>query len=856
MLPKTESFNEPVEGAPIDRKSGKRNNGNYKPTTLKWPFIVTQIFLLTHILALVVYVQQLNPDSHNPLWTEIRRRGSTGGASLSLTTAGHSTHQKSHQVSCIDCVQGRNISKTVGKDVEGRQDTTITLWQPTTVTVPRPTTLERTTTQTVTTTFITSYSFPVTVTKSNLEITTWTNTPIPITSQANPYTEITTETVTYSYPVTVTDSTSIFTTQTTMTTTIITTPPQQTSVYITYAITVVETSATTMTTTAYMVPSAAIMTPTTIAITGELPPTKTIITPSPSTRTIVTTDQSGSPTKITTILSYPAITSLIPGKKTTMMFKTVLAGHGSDLSSFTIFTTEPGSPITKTRTPPPFTYVTSVNDVAVTMVSAPPPETFVTTEGATTSALATVVVTPAPNANGPNEQANEGSSVTTIIETQPPSTYITDVSGTPTTMVTTPPPSTRTSTVPISWGPKTITRSAGGNHDPSPDNRTTVVINVATFSLTPAEYFAGAFLPTLLAMLVGIPISLIDINARLMQPFHALTREGGATASWSLDLTFSGFINSFAMPHRLLFQQQPVTYLTSLLTWCSWLLVPLAGEAIGLQVHGRCSRFAIDGCAVALGVSPLPTKALAVLLAIMATLLAFLLYYLRDWKTGVYFFPWSIAGIATLTTDRHLRRVMASRLPGGTENVDTRDTSFKHSINNTRFKLGLSHSGNYGILLAQEHQPPEQHIPRSEFKRGHDGTSAYSMVKRVKTWGRTLGTTKRTSHTPFLCLTYPWRISFSIFHMGVLALVTYYYVAQNTRTAYILGFGPGFGSRFLFSAIGKILSLFWSDFFISESSHICSSFSSAFHLPFIWPIITIAWLTPNLTSTPLSKTLY
>lgn len=95
-------------------------------------FIITQVFLLTHILALVVYVQQLNPDSHYPQWTEIHNQRESTSSSLLLTTSDDSTY--------------RRIGRTL--HVERRQDKTITVWQTTTTTVFLPTTLETTVTWT------------------------------------------------------------------------------------------------------------------------------------------------------------------------------------------------------------------------------------------------------------------------------------------------------------------------------------------------------------------------------------------------------------------------------------------------------------------------------------------------------------------------------------------------------------------------------------------------------------------------------------------------------------------------------------------------------------------------------------
>ncbi|KAK3320437.1 hypothetical protein B0T19DRAFT_477706 [Cercophora scortea] len=455
-------------------------------------------------------------------------------------------------------------------------------------------------------------------------------------------------------------------------------------------------------------------------------------------------------------------------------------------------------------TPPPQTYATVEGGSLVTTTRFPAPETsvdgspaaqvetFVTTEGAETVDLATVVVTPASVA------PEEGSSLTALIETPPPSTYVTDISGSPTAIITTPPLITHISTIDWSSRTFTITRSAGGGTD---DNGTTIIIDTATFGLTPAEYFSGAFLPTIIAMLLGIPLSLININAKILQPFHALTRDGGASAPESLLLTYTGVLNSFVMPHRLLLQRQPVTYITSLLTWCSWLLVPLASEAVGLKVHGHCSRYAIDGCAVALGVSPAPASALIALIAIMAALLVLLLFCLRDWNTGVYANPWSIAGIASLTTDRHIRTVLCKLQDG-----ETVEKSIVRSLGDKRFKIGES-ADSYGIILAEEESAE---LLATESQRDESSPDDASHGTRSEK--------NKKQRGPFMCLTYAWRIAFVAIHLAIIGLIAFYLWGQPKRETDILDFGFGFGFRFLFAAIGQIISLFWSELFSSVAT--------------------------------------
>ncbi|KAM7188303.1 hypothetical protein V8F33_010740 [Rhypophila sp. PSN 637] len=543
-----------------------------------------------------------------------------------------------------------------------------------------------------------------------------------------------------------------------------------------------------------------------IPIEGILPETVAVIIQSALTTTIETSDQSGVATTLTTVMPPVVRTSVIPGATTTMLFITTLDSDISRPSSLILYTMVPGPAVTRVRTPSPFTYTTVVSGVKIAVVSTPSPEIYVTRDGSVVSALVTVVITPGP------DLVTEGSSIKTIIESQSPTTYTTNISGLLTTMISTPIPITKLSTIPVVWNPKTVTLNPRPNPEPPSKNETSVIVSGILYNITPGEYFTGAFLPTLIAILLGIPILIIDINAGLMQPFHALN-SGGVQAALSLDISFSGPINSFVMPHRLLLQRQPVTYITSLLKWTSWLLMPLASEAVGLQVFGRCSRFSIEGCAVSLGVSSSPKDALVVLLAAMVILLLILLYYSRDWNTGVYCYPWSIAGIATLTADARIRQMIAQRIQDGSEQVT-------QGFGDTRFRLGVSAQGYYTILTEDHVQEAGPSPPKP--KRKTESRSSSRCVCKINQCilkaRNGVSNASHSPHTPFICLTYTWRFVFAAFHMGVLALAIYYRVAQNTRTADILGFKTGFGSRFLFSALGKIISLFWSDFLISMAT--------------------------------------
>ncbi|KAK6069806.1 hypothetical protein SCUP515_08819 [Seiridium cupressi] len=64
---------------------------------------------------------------------------------------------------------------------------------------------------------------------------------------------------------------------------------------------------------------------------------------------------------------------------------------------------------------------------------------------------------------------------------------------------------------------------------------------LATATISYAEYFVGFFLPTLLSILIAITIRVLDLNAKLFQPWHELTHEHGVRGRESLCLETSGW---------------------------------------------------------------------------------------------------------------------------------------------------------------------------------------------------------------------------------------------------------------------------------------------------------------------------
>jgi hypothetical protein len=174
-----------------------------------------------------------------------------------------------------------------------------------------------------------------------------------------------------------------------------------------------------------------------------------------------------------------------------------------------------------------------------------------------------------------------------------------------------------------------------------------VVVTTRVYYISKVEYFIAFFLPPLVCVLLSIPIRMVDQTAKNFQPFHELTHPSGASAHESLTLETGG-IYGIVTSVRSLFGGHPLVFLTTLLTLCSVLLVPLSTEAVGVTVHGVCGEMDFHGCAMTLGVFRSPARATIALLAFMVIVVIILLVFLVRWRSGVANNPWSIAGIGSL----------------------------------------------------------------------------------------------------------------------------------------------------------------------------------------------------------------
>ncbi len=345
------------------------------------------------------------------------------------------------------------------------------------------------------------------------------------------------------------------------------------------------------------------------------------------------------------------------------------------------------------------------------------------------------------------------------------------------------------------------------------------------YSTTYGKYFIGMFLPTVLAVVISIPVRILDLNARIFQPWHELTRSGGVSGRRSLCLEtggWQGIVNSI----RWIFGGQVLIVITSLLVLASSLLVPLSAEAIAFDLQGNCVKGSGKGkgCLYVVSVSDEAVVVTIVLLAVMAILVLVLLAFLARWRSGVGTNPWSICGIASLSLNEDVRRLFPN-LPDDGSDVGKTPYGLLSSILKDRcFALGYFRNSNgsleYGITL-QAGYGAGQALGKGE---GGDGNGNLSPLDEAL-WhgGQPHHSTKQKHNQPFFMLGYTGRGLLLLVLCALLGLILYYNNTGGETEFEHFMMSESFGVRFLFTGVGFIITLCWSSFFNSKFSLPCPS---------------------------------
>ncbi len=224
---------------------------------------------------------------------------------------------------------------------------------------------------------------------------------------------------------------------------------------------------------------------------------------------------------------------------------------------------------------------------------------------------------------------------------------------------------------------------------------TVVLISPASDS----DYTIGSFLPVFLAVLLSIPIQILNINVKRMLPFRTLTHQGGAQAAAdSLCLTpggIMGFLTSFRLLRRF---RDPISLLGDILVICSGVLVALSSETIGLKLHGTCDLGIFYGCYMSLSIFRAPTRSVEVLIIFMVVIIIALMFLLRKWRSGLPASPFNIFAMASLVIPPRVAEIFRA-LDTPTDGRHLQDGQVLKIFGNTRFALGQFEPQRRSVLL-------------------------------------------------------------------------------------------------------------------------------------------------------------
>jgi hypothetical protein len=308
----------------------------------------------------------------------------------------------------------------------------------------------------------------------------------------------------------------------------------------------------------------------------------------------------------------------------------------------------------------------------------------------------------------------------------------------------------------------------------------------SSYVFTEEQYFVGAFLPTIIAVLFALPWMILDDRVRNLEPFHQLSRKQGASGATLCMDYISPF--AFAAPVKALMAGHWAPLLTSLLSISTIFIAPLASETVSIRLTGSCDA-ETTGCIPSLSIFPATARTIEALLAFMAIITILLLIYMRQYFTGVFAEPLSIAGIATLfhneEVSTHLREAGPCYSKKQLNNI----------LANRRYKLDF--------YIDQHRWRRYGLVPLDELSHGE----------------QSLNTSFPTTHTGIernLSSCYPHRISAAsliCFLSSLLAIIIYYRMTDSTNRFENFMDSQGFGVRFLFTSIGVIIRYCWGTIF-------------------------------------------
>ena len=324
------------------------------------------------------------------------------------------------------------------------------------------------------------------------------------------------------------------------------------------------------------------------------------------------------------------------------------------------------------------------------------------------------------------------------------------------------------------------------------------------------EYFIGAFLPTIIAVLFSTPWPLLTSALQEMEPFYQLQEIKGVSASKSLLLDYKSSINVIATINAMRRGHFSV-WSSGLISLAILLLAPLASETVFIGFIGQGVCTATSGrsaCSTPrLSVYPITARAIQGILALVVALTLALIIAILRRKSGVYANPLSIASVATLFQNQYLIEEIRRLNPFA---IDPK--TLKATLEGQRYRIGsykeVDGGHSYGMMVCQS----SIFIHDSDgLIQSHDGKKYASVaVTGLDDNPESYHHAKRKLMSS-TTLVHPIAVVvYGLLVAGLEALVLYYNQTGGDTAFERFMDSNSFGITFLFTAVGVGIKLYWS----------------------------------------------
>lgn len=325
-------------------------------------------------------------------------------------------------------------------------------------------------------------------------------------------------------------------------------------------------------------------------------------------------------------------------------------------------------------------------------------------------------------------------------------------------------------------------------------------------TVTLHDYLIGAFVPIISAVIFSIPWHILAAAIREMEPFYELQRTQGAPAEQSLGLNYRSSIGAIATINAIR-NGHYLVWWSGLISISILFLSPLASETvfIGFVGDGVCTATSQrSACVPLLSVFPAAARAVQGILALVAVLTFFLAIAIVRGKSGVFANPLSIAALATLFQDQTVVDDFR-RIGVHTPNAD----DINKALRGRTYRIGdyVRYDGQpeYGLTTVRNNVQNTAMVRQTSiFGRKKYTSVAVDAVEETPTLREQKKQLSRMGTHPIIL------VIFGLFICGLVALVIYY-----NRVATRTGFerfmdSESFGTRFLFTAVGVIIKMYWT----------------------------------------------